>query len=324
MNVLVMFSLVYLALTFLAESKGRMSAEAMSVGFLNVLIVPTILKGNYPDFTSGWWAAEVFLLFAFLFGPALLGSLYVRELARAESSQSRATLFADLLVHDISNYHQAILVCLNLLEMEDLPAGLREQTLLDANAELMRADTLVRNVRRLGMVDRLTGVSFVPVDLAQSIRESYQIVARSPAARGLKFSLNREPGQCFVPANALLTDVFINLFYNSAQYAKDELVIDVVISPVTHEGRGWWEIRAADHSRGIEPERKAKLFERYMDRAHGTGLGLSVVYALVQAFGGTISVEDRVEGDYTKGTVFIITLPIAKGPAAQSSSSQVI
>ena len=323
MNVLVMFALVYLALTLLTESRGRITPEVMSVAFLNVLIVPTILKGSYVDFTSGWWAAEVFLLLAFLFGPAFLGFLYVRELVRAESSQDRATLFADLLVHDISNYHQAILVCLNLLEMEDLPAGLREQTLLDANSELMRADALIRNVRRLGMVDRLAGSSFVAVDLVQSIRESYQIVARTPGARGLKFGVNGEMGVCFVAANALLNDVFINLFYNSVQYAKDELIIDVAISSVTHEGRNWWEIRVTDHSRGIEPDRKAKLFERYMDRAHGTGLGLSVVYALVQAFGGTIFVDDRVAGDYTQGTIFIITLPAVKGPAVQIPGSSV-
>ncbi len=320
MNVLVMFAVTYLAWTLIVESRGRVSAEVMSVGFLILLVVPTILKGNYADWSSGWWAAEVFLLVTFLFGPAFLGSLYVKELARAESSQNRATLFADLLVHDISNYHQAILVCLNLLEIEDLPAGLREQTLLDANSELMRADSLVRNVRRLGMVDRMAESSFVPVDLVQSILESYRIVARTPTARGLRFSVDKELGQCFVGANSLLTDVFLNLFYNSVQYAKGELVIDAIISLVIREGRNWWEIRVADHSSGIEPERKAKLFERYMDRAHGTGLGLSVVYALVRAFGGSISVEDRVPNDYGKGTVFVITLPAAKGPAAQSTS----
>jgi len=323
MNVLVMFALVYLALILIADSRGRVSAEVLSVGFLAVLIVPTILKGNYEDWTSGWWAAEVFLLIAFLFGPAFLGFLYVRELVRAESSQQKATLFADLLVHDISNYHQAILVCLNLLEMEDLPAGLREQSLRDANSELMRADHLIRNVRRLGMVDRLAESSFVPIDIVQSIRESYQIVARTAAARGLRFSIDKEVGQCFVAANPLLIDVFLNLFHNSVQYAKDELAIDVVISPVIREGRNWWEIRIADHSQGIEPDRKAKLFERYMEGAHRTGLGLSVVRALVNAFGGTVSAEDRVPNDYSRGTVFVVNLPAVRGPATQLPASPI-
>ena len=45
--------------------------------------------------------------------------------------------------------------------------------------------------------------------------------------------------------------------------------------------------------------------------AKGTGLGLSVSKTLTEVFGGTIKVEDRVPGEYSKGTVFIVTLPAA-------------
>ena len=61
--------------------------------------------------------------------------------------------------------------------------------------------------------------------------------------------------------------------------------------------------------KAIEPEKKATLFQRFMEGAEGTGLGLSVVYALTDTFGGTIAVGDRVDGDYTQGTVFTVTLP---------------
>ena len=39
------------------------------------------------------------------------------------------------------------------------------------------------------------------------------------------------------------------------------------------------------------------------------GLGLSLVYKIVHSFNGKIWVEDRVEGDYTKGSKFIILIP---------------
>ncbi|MFX1577871.1 MAG: ATP-binding protein, partial [Promethearchaeota archaeon] len=61
----------------------------------------------------------------------------------------------------------------------------------------------------------------------------------------------------------------------------------------------------------ISPERKAQLFNRYMDSAHGTGLGLSVVRALSEAFGGWVAVQDRVPGHYEKGTVFLVYLPVS-------------
>lgn len=71
----------------------------------------------------------------------------------------------------------------------------------------------------------------------------------------------------------------------------------------------FWATRVIDFGKVIEPEKKATLFQRFMEGAEGTGLGLSMVYALTDAFGGTIVVSDRVEGDYTQGTVFTVTLP---------------
>jgi len=322
-NVLVMFAFIYLTLALAADSQGQISADVLSVGFLSIWIIPSILKANYSDWTAGWWVAELFPLLALLFGPALLGLLYSKELVRAEESQHKATLFADLLVHDVSNYHQSILVCLNLLETESLPKELRQQTIQDAASELMRADHLIKNVRRLGMVERLAATSFAPIDIVQSIHDSYQTLERMPATRDFEFRVNREVGECFALANALLSDVFLNLFHNSVKYAREEHVIDVGIQPIVKGGSPWWEIRVADHSSGIEPERKARLFQRYMDGAHGRGLGLSVVSALVKAFGGTISAEDRVGGDYTKGTVFVITLPAAEVSSAEVPSTDV-
>jgi len=58
------------------------------------------------------------------------------------------------------------------------------------------------------------------------------------------------------------------------------------------------------------PERRRKLFKRYMTGASGSGLGLSVVHAITHMFGGDIKVSSRVESDYSKGTMFTLTFPI--------------
>jgi len=41
----------------------------------------------------------------------------------------------------------------------------------------------------------------------------------------------------------------------------------------------------------------------------GMGIGLSLVAKLIELCGGRISVEDRVIGDYTQGTNFILMIP---------------
>jgi signal transduction histidine kinase len=39
------------------------------------------------------------------------------------------------------------------------------------------------------------------------------------------------------------------------------------------------------------------------------GLGLYIVRSLVDSYGGKVWVEDRVQGDYSKGARFVVMLP---------------
>ena len=43
--------------------------------------------------------------------------------------------------------------------------------------------------------------------------------------------------------------------------------------------------------------------------ARGFGIGLNMCRKLVEKYGGSIWVEDRVRGDHTKGACFVVTLP---------------
>ncbi|MFW9850945.1 MAG: hypothetical protein ACFFF4_17595, partial [Candidatus Thorarchaeota archaeon] len=94
------------------------SIQGIALIFLGFWIMPNILKGVFVDWTVGWWVAEVLLIIGLALGPPMLGSLYVDSMSAARDSQRRATLYSDLLAHDITNMHQAILVALSILEME--------------------------------------------------------------------------------------------------------------------------------------------------------------------------------------------------------------
>ena len=48
-------------------------------------------------------------------------------------------------------------------------------------------------------------------------------------------------------------------------------------------------------------------------KARGMGLGLYLVKSLVKSFGGYVEIHNRVPGDYTKGTRFLVYLPAIKG-----------
>ncbi|MBD3194156.1 MAG: histidine kinase, partial [Candidatus Lokiarchaeota archaeon] len=74
-------------------------------------------------------------------------------------------------------------------------------------------------------------------------------------------------------------------------------------------------VELIDNGNGIEDNRKKSIFDRAfkMDNdMKGLGLGLSLVNKILVLFDGKIWVEDRIEGDYTKGSKFIILVPQAE------------
>jgi signal transduction histidine kinase len=195
------------------------------------------------------------------------------------------------------------------MDMDGLPQDMYDMALQDARGCLRRADQLVRNVRGLGMTDLDGPPPLETIDLVGSIDHAIEQVLMELPDQTVEILVNRDVNECFVTANGLLSDLFYNLFRNAIAYSRDHRRIVVEIDPAKAGSSSFWETKVIDFGKGIEPDKKATLFQRFMEGAEGTGLGLSVVYALTETFGGTIAVGDRVAGDYTQGTVFTVTLP---------------
>ena len=68
----------------------------------------------------------------------------------------------------------------------------------------------------------------------------------------------------------------------------------------------------ADTGPGIEPALRPYVFERFVkgDGSRGSGLGLAIARGLVEAHGGTISVDSPAGG----GTTFRVALPRGLSP----------
>lgn len=103
-----------------------------------------------------------------------------------------------------------------------------------------------------------------------------------------------------------LSQVFINLFNNAINYAKNETIkIDCNIS------RRNWNIKFCDSGAGIDEAILPHIFERFYrgdagrERYSGsTGLGLAISKAIIEAHGGSIEVESTPG----KGTCFSVEL----------------
>lgn len=112
----------------------------------------------------------------------------------------------------------------------------------------------------------------------------------------------------------ILKEVFCNMINNSIKYSGPDVTVDIIPGESAIMGKKFYSIVIADNGIGIPDEVKVKLFRRFQrgtTKAHGKGLGLYIVRSLLEKFNGSVKVEDRVPGDYSKGTKFTVILPAA-------------
>ncbi|WP_424358878.1 PAS domain S-box protein [Methanocella sp. MCL-LM] len=232
-----------------------------------------------------------------------------------EEEKAQAELYLDLMGHDISNLHQIALMQLELAgnimnTRGKLEAG--EKEIIDTSYKtLLRAARLIDNVRKLQKL-KLGEYSLEIVDMARVLEDVLNEYSSIPG-RDVKVKFAQK-SRCLVRANPLLRDIFSNLMDNSIKHSRDPLEIGVDMDRVGQNGSTYYRVAIEDNGNGIPDDKKGEVFQRFK-RGHtvakGTGLGLYLVKSLVEGFGGHVEVQNRVLGDHTKGTRFIIYIPAA-------------
>jgi len=107
--------------------------------------------------------------------------------------------------------------------------------------------------------------------------------------------------------------IVLNLLVNAAEAMPKGGVITVR----TCQAPGVAVIEVVDRGVGIPESVQGRIFDPFFttkEEGKGTGLGLAVVFGIVEAHGGTIDLESRVG----EGTTFRVTLPLTAPPAAGS------
>jgi signal transduction histidine kinase len=237
---------------------------------------------------------------------------------RAESdvlkAKTQAELYLDLMGHDINNLNQ---VAQGFLEMAlDSPDLAPEQKYLIEKplGALQNSSRIIANIRKLQKAERGEFPSKT-VDVCSVLEELKASYSNAPDRNvTINFEYN---SPCYVPANELIGDVFSNILGNAVKHSEPHkpLVINVGIENVKWDDKDYFRIVVEDNGPGISDESKEKLFSRFKrgeTRASGKGLGLYIARTLVQSFQGKLWVEDRVHGDYTRGTRFVVLLPVAE------------
>ena len=231
---------------------------------------------------------------------------------------NRAEFYKDLFAHDISNILQHIL---SAMELSDLLIN-NSENLKDIQANLNiikdqvnRGAKLVSNVRKLSQLEEYRK-SIKPMDIVNTINNTIIFIKDSYQERDFDIQVDSISNEVYVPANDLIRDVFDNILINAVKHnVNPKVEIIVRFSREVFEKIQYLKIEFVDNGEGIEDARKDTIFKRAYNEdksVSGMGLGLSLVKKIIDSFNGKIWVEDKVKNDFSKGSNFIILLPVEK------------
>lgn len=227
-----------------------------------------------------------------------------RDLAK---EKKRTEFYLDLMTHDIRNLNQIALGYQELLadssKLDDSSKALVMHTIEAIN----NSSRLIDNVKKIQHIEDKKNNRIVMClgDILESVIKIYSNI------EGVTINLT-PVNDCRILANPFISDAFSNIIHNAIKYSNKPVTININMTQQKENGKLYCKVIIEDNGVGIPDKRKHGIFEReknigYM--AGSKGIGLSLVHSIIEDLNGTIWVEDRVQGDYTKGSKFIILIP---------------
>lgn len=155
------------------------------------------------------------------------------------------------------------------------------------------------------------------IDLINIVASSIQENASYGAALNVQYALGEHPEQLVVMADAArLNQVLANLLSNAAKFSGTSNTVDIRIRVDAGKAR----VEVEDHGDGIPLDFQSEIFGAFAQanngntrKQGGTGLGLKISKALIEAMQGEIGFVTTIGS----GTIFWFSVPLAQANFAQ-------
>lgn len=229
------------------------------------------------------------------------------RLIQSEKMSSLGRMAASV-AHEINNPLGAIVIfsCL-LLEKtpEDFPGRKKLETIV---REASRCRDIVRSL--LDFARPGAGARH-RTDLNTVVRAALDLLQNQPIFKDIEVILDLSPTPVEVICDSSqIQQAFTNLLVNAAEAISGRG--QITIRNWRDASRQMAAVSFTDTGCGISPESLEQIFEPFFttkQEGHGTGLGLTIVYGIIERHGGTIKVDSRLG----QGATFTVWLP-EKGP----------
>lgn len=305
----------------LEETRGIGDVETVIAGPEGELI-PLAMSTSYFLTASNEPAGALVLLFNLTQIKRLESSV-----ARADRLTSIGTMAAGM-AHEIKNPLQSIKTFTQLLTKRYDDSDFRKTFSEVVPPEVQRIDDIVT---RLLDFARPKPVEFKPQDLEQIVRDVLALMANQLTKYSVEVKCYFPPeGRPVTGDGQQLKQIFLNLFLNAldAMSTSAERTLSIRVHyGYTHvrnkedgalEERPCARVSISDTGCGISSEDLRQLFNPFFTtKAHGSGLGLSVVHSIITEHGGEIDVTSAPG----VGATFFLVLPLAPLGVAERANA---
>lgn len=233
----------------------------------------------------------------------------LEEEVRMKDRMAAVGTLAAGLAHEIGNPLAAISGSVQMLERSLDEESPRQRLLGIVLKESQRLDRTIKGFLEYARPKNRRSVDF---DVARLLADNFELLENSSEVRpDHRLELRLDP-----PSVRLLADpdAVSQIFWNLAKNALKAMPEGgrLKVSGTLRDGS--YQIVFADTGRGMTEEERANLFHPFQSFFDsGTGLGMAIVYRIVQDLGGRLSVDSR-PGRHTRITV---ELPIGTGVALE-------
>jgi len=225
--------------------------------------------------------------------------LAARDAALRTSDQLRRQLLADV-SHELKTPLTAMRGYVEILQLEnsELDAERRARYLETVAQETYRLERIVNDLVDLGRYEN--GVGTLNVRTFDVERVFEHVIRRHEAdADARRVAIRTYVDECADQIDGdpdRIDQAVENLVANALRYVPDGGVIELHATPMANAV----QIVVVDSGSGIEPAHLPHIFDRFYKvdparaaAAGGSGLGLSIVKAIVERHGGTVDVSSR-------------------------------
>ena len=232
-------------------------------------------------------------------------SMLIEAKEKAETADRLKSAFLANMSHEIRTPLNAIVGFSSLIgETEDMEEKRQYMGIIEENNDLLLQ--LISDILDLSKIEAGT-FDFVERELDVNVLcEDIVRFMKMKAKPGVEVLFDRHLPECRIVSDRNRLNQVIANFVNNAIKFTTAGSIRVGYDQIDETHLRFY---VADTGIGIEPERQAEIFDRFVKLntfVHGTGLGLSISKSIIKQLGGTIGVDSEPG----KGSCFWFVLPV--------------